>query len=393
MRTYKLSFYQYIFICVSVGLALFFIAGGRLHQTSVPLRSNTDGSSSVTNSLQLFSQPLPVPVQEVILSNIEWPPLLSSPDDSVYPVYTSLFKIVQNWSPDDPELPTNFKETLQHFNYSNPVERGYAEKFRNAEVPFKLYDVPEFAAVAALWTDEYLLENLQGHEQHVEKSENNHFMYWTPRGKPDPDWEAPTEIVKMSFPEWLKIAKEADKIKLQNDTEHYYFMTSSPARDDRQYFVSRDLDLFATSENNFFITNVPANKGIQCRFGMRGIIAEAHFDSGRNMVTMLKGAKRYILNPPSACKSLGIISDQRHPSYRHSVIDWSDIRQAESRGFTKVEGIDTIVKAGEVLYIPSYWLHYIISTRYSIQCNSRSGGPPGGEGQADIEECFGPSFA
>ena len=98
------------------------------------------------------------------------------------------------------------------------------------------------------------------------------------------------------------------------------------------------------------------------------------------MVAMLKGAKRYILNPPSACKQLGIISDTRHPSYRHSVIDWSDIQQAESRGFATIDGIDTIVKAGEVLYIPSYWLHYIISTRYSIQCNSRSGGPPkGGE--------------
>ena len=123
---------------------------------------------------------------------------------------------------------------------------------------------------------------------------------------------------------------------------------------------------------------------------MRGIIAEAHYDSGRNMVAMIKGAKRYILAPPSACKKLGIISDVKDPSYRHSLIDWSDINQATDRGFDTVDAIDTIVQAGEVLYIPSYWFHYIVSLKYSIQCNSRSGSPPNGEGQADIESCVGP---
>ena len=41
------------------------------------------------------------------------------------------------------------------------------------------------------------------------------------------------------------------------------------------------------------MSNIKLNKGIQCRFGMRGVIAEAHYDGGRNMVAMLKGAKRY----------------------------------------------------------------------------------------------------
>ena len=323
--------------------------------------------------------------------HVDWPALLPEPT-SAYPKYQSLLDIVSKWSPDDPELPPRFTETLMHFNYSDPVERGYAEKFRDAEVPFKVYGVPEFNTVAGLWTDDYLQKNLVGKEQHVEKSDTNHFMYWTPRGKPDPEYEPPTKFITMSFEEWLGIAKAADASKQRNDTVHYYFMTSSPPRDNKKSFVSRDLTPFSTETNNFFITNVPANKGIQCRFGMRGIIAEAHFDSGRNMVAMLKGAKRYILNPPSACKQLGIISDTKHPSYRHSVIDWSDIQQAESRGFAKVQGIDTVVRMGEVLYIPSYWLHYIISTRYSIQCNSRSGAPPSGRGQPDIEECFGPDF-
>lgn len=112
---------------------------------------------------------------------------------------------------------------------------------------------------------------------------------------------------------------------------------------------------------------------------------QAHYDSGRNMVAMLKGQKRYILAPPSACKTLGIIADNAHPSYRHSVIDWSNIDEAKERGFANAQGIDTIVRKGEVLYIPSFWFHYIVSLEYSIQCNTRSGYPPNGEGANFIE--------
>jgi hypothetical protein len=108
------------------------------------------------------------------------------------------------------------------------------------------------------------------------------------------------------------------------------------------------------------------------------------------MVVMLKGRKRYILNPPSACEKLGIIADRQHPSFRHSVIDWSSIPQAVASGFQDVPAIDTVINTGEVLYIPSYWFHYIMSLEYSVQCNSRHGSPPKGEGFGEelIDKCF-----
>lgn len=85
----------------------------------------------------------------------------------------------------------------------------------------------------------------------------------------------------------------------------------------------------------------------------------------------------------------GIISNRKHTSYRHSVIDWSNVAEAKANRFDEAASIDTIVKEGEVLYIPSYWFHYPVSLEYSVQCNSRSGAPPMGQGQADIEECTG----
>jgi hypothetical protein len=216
-------------------------------------------------------------------------------------------------------------------------------------------------------------------------------MYWNANLRSNIRfYEPPTEFVDdMPFDRWLRIAQHADSSKVKNESVHYYFMSNAPPGTKSGSFISRDLGLFSADENNFFVFNVEANKGIQCRFGMRGIIAEAHYDSGRNMVAMLKGAKRYILNPPRECKNLGLIVDQKHPSYRHSTIDWSNIDQATSEGFGSVDAVDTILQRGEVLYIPSYWFHYIVSLKYSIQCNSRSGSPPNLEGQPEIEECLG----
>lgn len=54
--------------------------------------------------------------------------------------------------------------------------------------------------------------------------------------------------------------------------------------------------------------------------------------------------------------------------------------------------IDTILKAGEVLYIPSHWFHYIVSLQKSAQCNVRSGrhieGSPEFGGESDVRQCM-----
>lgn len=201
-----------------------------------------------------------------VTSSIRWPRLLESVPSEGYPVYNTLLNIVETWNPDVADAPEIFTETLQHFNYSDLRERNIAEQFRNAEIPFKLYDIPEIDKVVDLWSDTYLSEQLTGKHAHVEKSVNNHFMYWTAKrsqGKLK-NWKAPTEIVSdMQFDEWLGLAKEADRSKLSNASAHYYFMSSSNPGDRGRTFVAKDMNMFSTAQENFFISNVRANKGIQ----------------------------------------------------------------------------------------------------------------------------------
>jgi len=323
-------------------------------------------------------------------ATIDYPPRKTYPDEN-YPQYRSLLEIVEQWPPDNPDVPNEFHETIQMFNYSNLEERQMALAFRQAEVPFKLYDIPEIEKVVNLWTDDYLINRMANDPTiNVEKSVNNHFMFWKRKPGMGSDFKEPTSFDRnMGFEKWLTKAHEADRNKLESESEHLYFhknqKQSHSLRGKRSTFIGKDLTLFTQTENNFFVFNVEKNKGIQCRFGMRGIIAASHYDAGRNMIAMLKGSKRYIINPPEACPQLGVLSEASHPSYRHSIYDWSDVEFAK-KYFHKVPAIDTIVQTGEILYVPSFWFHYIISLEYSIQCNSRSGTP--NIGKEEVLQCF-----
>lgn len=235
-------------------------------------------SAQSPNNTQLRRSLLPTDAVTILR-----PPLLTRPI-STYPVYDTLLNHLTAWNPDNPDPPSLFRETLQHFNFSDPVQREIALSFREAELPFKLYDVPNVNEVVKKWSNEYLASVLERDTAiNTLTSKNNHFQYWKKQkegGKAgSTKLDRPTGSVKMPFKEWLAIVQAADRDKLAADQPHYYFRKNNPADEKQKSFVGRDLSIFSTSEDNFFISDVSKNKGIQCRFGMRGIIAESHWVS------------------------------------------------------------------------------------------------------------------
>ena len=68
-----------------------------------------------------------------------------------------------------------------------------------------------------------------------------------------------------------------------------------------------------------FIVEPRYQQGIHCRFGMRSIIAEAHFDRSRNAISMMRGLRRWIMTPPEECQTMYILP-RNHPSGRHSEV-------------------------------------------------------------------------
>ena len=115
-----------------------------------------------------------------------------------------------------------------------------------------------------------------------------------------------------------------------------------------------------------------AQRGVHCRFGMKGVIAEAHYDGSRNSIAMIGGLRRWIMTHPNQCENMHMFPRQ-HPSGRHSAVDWSNVDLERFPNFKKLVGNEVILQPGDVLYVPTDWIHYIVSLNVNVQCNTRSG--------------------
>jgi hypothetical protein len=144
---------------------------------------------------------------------------------------------------------------------------------------------------------------------------------------------------------------------------------------------------------------------------MPGMIAANHYDASRNAIAVLGGSRRYIISRPKQCPNLGLYPIG-HTSARHTKVDWTtasedyqnftnhdndnengeesdetqswssssldtpswiDYRKSLSLLANNATSTEVVLQAGDVLYLPSYWFHYIISLTTNMQCNTRSG--------------------
>jgi hypothetical protein len=143
-------------------------------------------------------------------------------------------------------------------------------------------------------------------------------------------------------------------------------MIKSPAKDSNS-FVSKDLQLWSSTAENYFITNPKASHGIKCRIGMKGGFIEAHYNTARNMIASIKGSLRVLLFPSSKCHML--INNATRIIKKNNIIDWNNLNEIKKRGFDSIPSLETIILPGEILNIPPFWLYTIVSLEYSIECN------------------------
>ena len=75
-------------------------------------------------------------------------------------------------------------------------------------------------------------------------------------------------------------------------------------------------------------------------------------------------------------------------SARHATWDWTDPSLLFARrgtAFCEAPAAETTLAQGEILYLPSYWFHFIVSLDRSFQCNARTGN--GDQHRDQIEQC------
>ncbi|EGZ26493.1 hypothetical protein PHYSODRAFT_443642, partial [Phytophthora sojae] len=96
-----------------------------------------------------------------------------------YPQLFPSAALFDNWKPEDTQIPRAIFDSICHFNVSDPYEFRLAQMFREMEVPFVTYGVPELTAATELWTDEYLTQKLGPTARYkVHVANDTHFIYY-----------------------------------------------------------------------------------------------------------------------------------------------------------------------------------------------------------------------
>ena len=120
------------------------------------------------------------------------------------------------------------------------------------------------------------------------------------------DWTPPISEVRMTYDEWVEKASQPME-EMTPDKPHWYFRvnakvpsSSNESQPTKKPFLFHELPFFQPKPN-FYIVDESDTRGINCRFGMNGNIAEAHFDGSRNFVMLFGGERRYILSHPQNC--------------------------------------------------------------------------------------------
>lgn len=368
-----------------------------LRSRSSPIAAGAAPGSSGTSLRSKYESRLDPSVIEPTVQAMRIPELPSTMDDGrlsydirrcpdvippEYPVHWNAIDVLSNWNPDTTTLPSKIYQGLCALDWSDPAQRQLAYAYREAEKPFLLHNHPELWKTAERWSHyDYLHELLGGEDSRYrnEHSKDNHMPYWKLRGpqRAPPGWVAPTENVELTYPDWyskamqLEQQQHPDNNKNITNAEHWYFRLNG-AYDVENTFLYDELPIFSPTRKSFFMPEVEAQRGINCRFGSKGIIAETHYDFSRNFIIILKGQKRYVLAHPNQCQNLEL-HPPGHPSARHSKVDWSNPEEWHTGRFPQAQVNEVILQAGDALYLPTSWFHFIVSLNLNYQCNARSG--------------------
>mmetsp|Transcript_19871 Transcript_19871/g.35949 ORF Transcript_19871/g.35949 Transcript_19871/m.35949 type:complete len:526 (-) Transcript_19871:74-1651(-) len=353
-----------------------------------------------------------------------------------YPKAWKTTEVLGNWHPKDvTTLPPAHRDIYQGlcvFDYQTQYKT--ALNYRDSEKPFVIQNDPKVTSVANRWEDDpELLHRVLGDEKEfrTERSPDNLFMWYRLKGKhaavPEGYHKPLNDEVEMTFGEWLEHALEKDgnalgdkdmiaksntlkerrlSLLMNKREEHdddplgddeeggkhdedseeakqekyFYFRINADLKSAREESPSKFvydeltfLDPRKRKDSEFYIVDPKGERGINCRFGMRGVTAANHFDMSRNTIALLGGERRYVLSSPSQCNKMALYP-KGHPSVRHSSLDWSNpVEWDDHPEFKEALINEVVLRAGDVLYLPTNWFHYIVNLSLNYQCNARSG--------------------
>jgi oxalate decarboxylase/phosphoglucose isomerase-like protein (cupin superfamily) len=182
------------------------------------------------------------------------------------------------------------------------------------------------------------------------------------------DTQYTVEYVNMSSAEFISGLKSEEQ-------SHYY----TADLDSTPEFSTIRSQIGAADEFYKTMSSLTGKRAIQTVWiGSTGVVSSLHYDAVHNFFVQTAGVKRAVLFPPSLHRSLRM-HPHTHPLSRQSQIrnlsaieHITELRQPISVGASadSIEAYEVILQAGDVLYIPPYYMHYMEALTPSVSVST-----------------------
>ena len=112
-----------------------------------------------------------------------------------------------------------------------------------------------------------------------------------------------------------------------------------------------------------------SSANIHMWIGAKNVTARFHYDHAENTFVQFLGRKHFFLAPPSQASKFYLFPAASNYHRQSQIVDVYDMATIESDfpQFLNVSGLqETVVKPGDMLYIPIFWMHSVTSLESSL---------------------------
>ena len=154
-----------------------------------------------------------------------------------------------------------------------------------------------------------------------------------------------------------------------------FFKILQQAFDSHYYYSSGGIELLNShvdgeifSEDSLESLTFPSHQHrlgqVNYWFGSENVTAYTHYDTSYNLHMIVRGRKKFILFPPDAYNTLQLYPCL-HQFYRQV---YTDIF-ADGDTIRRLGGVEVVLNPGEVMYLPPYWFHSVVTMETTISLN------------------------
>jgi len=259
--------------------------------------------------------------------------------------------------PPSEQAPFEIVGQVPRIKYDDPALATYLKN----QTPVIITESPMFLPAVAHWDVDYLTKHIGNIDCTVFKSENQKFRYWD-ESKNEAKYEfiEHTEKLEMSFAQFSEQKLQAEA----GDGSVYLQQALIEGVGDQILtdFKRFDWDLARQCQIEAGFGALTSNLLL---VGMEGVVTPAHYDEQENLFGQVKGYKRVLMMAPTEFKSMYPFP-LHHPHDRQSQLDIFDPDLEKFPRFSEVSVLDCVVAPGDMLYIPGYWWHHIISLTETV---------------------------